>query len=118
MEDWLNRKRPGILGKEGAAIALNTFLADILNRPYDEDSFLGDAPDENDNGWVDGIGEGRTDEDTAYFRMSEVVDGYRKLASDIQNAKESLLMHPIQQILFMRQMEYYSLVRQMEYIEQ
>lgn len=81
MEDWLGRKRPAILGKEGAEIALERgekTLADILNRAdYDDDSF-GVAEDQlgDGNGWIDSIGEGRTDDDnlSAYFRMSEGAD--------------------------------------------
>ena len=81
IEDWLGRKRPGILGKEGAEIALERgekTLADILNRAdYDDDSF-GVVEDElgDGNGWIDHIGEGRTDDDnlSAYFRMSEGAD--------------------------------------------
>jgi hypothetical protein len=85
MEEWLGRKRPAILGKEGAAAALERgekTLADILNRAnhYDDDSF-GEEIDGDDvavggvlkDGWVEGVGEGRTDEDNLsfYLRMSE-----------------------------------------------
>lgn len=85
MEEWLGRKRPAILGKEGAAAALERgekTLADILNRAnqYDDDSFGGDSDTGGDamgvlvkEGWADGVGEGRTDEDnlSLYLRMSE-----------------------------------------------
>ena len=72
MEDWLGRRRPVILGKEGASAARDRgALADILN---DDNSFGGksDLEDEND-GWVEGVGEGRTDEAnlSGYFRFSE-----------------------------------------------
>lgn len=76
-EDWLGRKRPAILGKEGASAAHDRgqkTLADILNMD-DNESFGGDEEGESvsKGGWVDGIGEGRSDEDnlSAYFRMSE-----------------------------------------------
>lgn len=80
MEEWLGRRRPTILGKEGAEMALEKgekTLADILNRAdYDDDSFGAHdeaGPVENKGGWVEGIGEGRTDDDmlSCYFRMSE-----------------------------------------------
>lgn len=79
VEEWLGRKRPAILGKEGAAIALERgekTLADILNRAndYDDDDSFGAGSDSGSvKDWVDGIGEGRTDDDnlSAYFRMSE-----------------------------------------------
>ena len=85
IEEWLGRKRPAILGKEGAAAALERgekTLADILNRAnhYDDDSFGeeiggGDGPGTSaiKDGWIEGIGEGRTDEDnlSLYLRMSE-----------------------------------------------
>ncbi|KAL7579236.1 hypothetical protein ACA910_011397 [Epithemia clementina (nom. ined.)] len=72
MEDWLGRRRPVILGKEGASAARDRgALADILN---DDNSFGGKSDLEDDNdGWVDGVGEGRTDEAnlSGYFRFSE-----------------------------------------------
>jgi len=45
--EWLGRKRPAVLGKEGAEAALECgekTLADILNRAndYDDDSFGGE----------------------------------------------------------------------------
>lgn len=74
IEDWIGRKRPIILGKEGASAARDRgALADILN--MDENSFGGksDLEDAQDGGWVDGVGEGRTDEAnlSGYFRFSE-----------------------------------------------
>jgi hypothetical protein len=80
-EDWLGRQRPVILGKEGASAAADrggTTLADILNTATgDDDSFGGQSDVESaaDN-WVDGVGEGRTDEANlcGYFRMSEGED--------------------------------------------
>ena len=84
IEEWLGRRRPTILGKEGAEMALERgekTLADILNRAdYDDDSFGAQSEEgsiNNNKGvWVDGIGEGRTDDDmlSAYFRMSEGAD--------------------------------------------
>jgi len=83
MEEWLGRRRPTILGKEGAEMALERgekTLADILNRAdYDDDSFGAHSEEgtiDNKGGWVDGIGEGRTDDDmlSAYFRMSDGAD--------------------------------------------
>eukprot|EP00548_Thalassiothrix_antarctica_P010032 CAMPEP_0194158238 /NCGR_PEP_ID=MMETSP0152-20130528/75267_1 /TAXON_ID=1049557 /ORGANISM="Thalassiothrix antarctica, Strain L6-D1" /LENGTH=1319 /DNA_ID=CAMNT_0038867331 /DNA_START=220 /DNA_END=4179 /DNA_ORIENTATION=- len=82
MEDWLGQKRPAILGKEGAQVALERgekTLADILNcANNNDDDSLGGTGVEHDggNGWINGIGEGRTDEDnlSAYFRMSEGAD--------------------------------------------
>lgn len=81
MEDWLGRKRPAVLGKEGAEAALERgekTLADILNRAndYDEDSFGGESAADGTllkDGWVEGIGEARADEDnlSLYLRMSE-----------------------------------------------
>jgi len=76
IEDWFGRRRPVILGKEGASAARDRgALADILN--MDENSFGGksDLEDEND-GWVDGVGEGRSDEAnlSGYFRFSEGED--------------------------------------------
>lgn len=80
-EEWLGRCRPTVLGKEGAALALERgekTLADILSNAHgnEDDSFDGQSSEDFDNlkeGWVDGIGEGRNDEDnlSAYFRMSE-----------------------------------------------
>ena len=78
MEDWLGRRRPIILGKEGLAAAGDRgekTLADLLNQ--DDDSFGGksDLESEKDD-WVEGVGEGRSDEANlcAYFRMSEGED--------------------------------------------
>jgi hypothetical protein len=77
----LGRKRPAVLGKEGAEAALERgekTLADILNRAndYDDDSFGGESGGEGallKDGWVEGVGEGRSDEDNLsfYLRMSE-----------------------------------------------
>lgn len=77
IEDWLGRRRPLIFGKEGASVAKDRgekTLADLLNQ--DDDSFGGkgnDLESLKDDGWVDGIGEGRSDEAnlSGYFRMSE-----------------------------------------------
>jgi hypothetical protein len=75
-QEWLGRRRPLILGKEGVKSAEDrgaSTLADILAQP-DEDSFgNGEADDDLEVGWVDGVGEGQKDEDklSAYFRFSE-----------------------------------------------
>jgi hypothetical protein len=81
MEDWLGRKRPAVLGKEGAEAALERgekTLADILNRAndYDDNSFGEDSAEDGTvlkDGWVEGVGEARADEDNLsfYLRMSE-----------------------------------------------
>lgn len=68
-----------IVGKEGASAALDRgekTLADILNSG-DDDSFGGKSDLESaKDDWVDGVGEGRTDEAnlSAYFRFSEGED--------------------------------------------
>eukprot|EP00522_Entomoneis_paludosa_P008904 CAMPEP_0172451960 /NCGR_PEP_ID=MMETSP1065-20121228/9758_1 /TAXON_ID=265537 /ORGANISM="Amphiprora paludosa, Strain CCMP125" /LENGTH=3022 /DNA_ID=CAMNT_0013203931 /DNA_START=83 /DNA_END=9152 /DNA_ORIENTATION=- len=76
IEDWVGRRRPIILGKEGASAARDRgALADILN--MDENSFGGKSDLEDDNdGWIDGVGEGRSDEAnlSTYFRFSEGED--------------------------------------------
>ena len=80
MEEWLGRKRPAVLGKEGAEAALERgekTLADILNRnDYDDNSFGGESAVEDllvKDGWVEGVGESRSDEDnlSLYLRFSE-----------------------------------------------
>ncbi|GKY97024.1 hypothetical protein MPSEU_000661200 [Mayamaea pseudoterrestris] len=78
IEDWIGRRRPVILGKEGASAAKDRgeqTLANILNQ-NDEDSFGGSDIESVQDGWVDGVGEGRTDEAnlSAYFRFSEGED--------------------------------------------
>lgn len=79
IEEWLGRKRPVVVGKEGASAARDRgekTLADILNKE-EEDSFGGKSDLENEkDGWVDGVGEGRSDEAnlSAYYRMSEGED--------------------------------------------
>lgn len=76
LEDWLGRQRPVVLGKEGASAAKDrgeNALAGILYKD-EEDSFAGRSDLESvKDGWVDGVGEGRTDEAnlSAYFRFSE-----------------------------------------------
>jgi hypothetical protein len=81
VEDWLGRRRPVILGKEGASAAGDRgekTLADILNNDYDgDDSFGGKSDLESEkDGFVEGVGEGRTDESnlSGYFRFSEGED--------------------------------------------
>lgn len=78
IEDWLGRRRPGVIGREGAQIALERgekTLADILNRAndHDDNSFGGTVESGVASSWANAIGEGRTDEDnlSAYFRMAE-----------------------------------------------
>ena len=71
-EDWIGRRRPVVLGKEGASAARDRgALADILN--MEENSFGGKSEQDEDDGWVDGVGEGRSDEAnlSSYFRFSE-----------------------------------------------
>ena len=73
----MGRRRPLILGREGASAAKDRgekTLADILNQ--DDDSFGGTGDDlESVKGdtWVMGVGEGRSDEAnlSGYFRFSE-----------------------------------------------
>mmetsp|Transcript_9082 Transcript_9082/g.13252 ORF Transcript_9082/g.13252 Transcript_9082/m.13252 type:complete len:2301 (+) Transcript_9082:206-7108(+) len=82
MEDWLGRRRPGVIGREGAQIALERgekTLADILNRANEHDddgSFGGTVETGVASSWINAIGEGRTDEEnlSAYFRISEGAD--------------------------------------------
>ena len=75
--DWLGQCRPLILGAEGADAAADRgtkTLADILNKA--DDTFK-EEPDDlesvKEDGFLDGVGEGRTDESnlSAYFRMSD-----------------------------------------------
>jgi hypothetical protein len=93
--EWLGRFKPKILGEEGAALAAESgtkTLADILaaangknedakkkhNRDGDGDS------DCKGTAWVDGVGEGREDEDnlSAYYRFSEGDDEDRSWTTD------------------------------------
>eukprot|EP00977_Amphora_coffeiformis_P021910 scaffold10056_cov164-Amphora_coffeaeformis.AAC.7 len=75
VDDWLGRRRPIIIGKEGASAARDggeKILADLLN--MDDNSFGGKSDLESEkDGWVEGVGEGRSDEAnlSSYFRMSE-----------------------------------------------
>ena len=78
IQEWFGRRRPVILGKEGAKSAEDrgaSTLADILAQP-DDDSFGGDDNEDVEDGWVDGVGEGQKDEDklSAYYRFSEGED--------------------------------------------
>jgi hypothetical protein len=75
IQEWFGRRRPVILGKEGAKSAEDrgaSTLADILAQP-DDDSFGGESEEDFKDGWVEGVGEGQKDEDklSAYFRFSE-----------------------------------------------
>lgn len=107
MEEWLGRKRPAILGKDGAAAALERgekTLADILNRAnhYDDDSF-GEEIVRDDvavggalkDGWVVGIGEGRTDEDNLsfYLRMSEGAGTLQQLLTCMLSCRRCQLLN-------------------------
>jgi hypothetical protein len=78
IEEWLGRQRPIVIGKEGASAAKDKgekTLADILNQG-EEDSFAGSDIESVDDGWIDGVGEGRSDEAnlSAYYRFSEGED--------------------------------------------
>ena len=83
-EDWLGRCCPPILGKEGVAVAADTgehALADILARDGEEADAASVNSDKTSVGsrqtnWVEGIGEGRLDEDNLsfYIRFSEGAD--------------------------------------------
>ncbi|VEU44210.1 unnamed protein product [Pseudo-nitzschia multistriata] len=75
VQEWFGRRRPVILGREGAKSAEErgaSTLAGILHC-NDEDSFGGENEDTFKDGWVDGVGEGLNDEDklSAYYRFSE-----------------------------------------------
>eukprot|EP00986_Skeletonema_menzelii_P008117 scaffold3342_cov150-Skeletonema_menzelii.AAC.1 len=85
--DWLGRCRPTVLGKEGVAMAADTgerALANILLAAAQEDVDQGQGDNEsedasidgNKKNWVDGVGEGRSDEDnlSLYMRFSEGAD--------------------------------------------
>jgi hypothetical protein len=76
IQEWFGRRRPRILGKEGVKSAEDrgaSTLAEILAQPDDDSFGNGDADDDIEVGWVDGVGEGQKDEDklSAYFRFSE-----------------------------------------------
>ncbi|KAL7540930.1 hypothetical protein ACHAXR_010494, partial [Thalassiosira sp. AJA248-18] len=89
-EDWLGRCRPAVLGKEGVAIAADTgerTLADILSAAAQDDDEAADDGARSGNSvetsldsrlknWVEGVGEGRLDEDnlSLYIRFSEGAD--------------------------------------------
>jgi hypothetical protein len=58
--EWYGRRRPVVLGKDGAKSAEDrgaSTLADILHS-NDDDSFGGENDDDFKDGWVDGVGEG------------------------------------------------------------
>ncbi|KAL7430349.1 hypothetical protein ACHAXH_002811 [Discostella pseudostelligera] len=85
-EDWLGRCCPAVLGKDSVAIAATTgerTLADILSAAArDEEEFGAVAtgnelsPSSRKQRWVEGVGEGRSDEDnlSLYIRFSEGAD--------------------------------------------
>ena len=80
-EEWLGRRRPTVLGKEGAEMAAESgekTLADLLSAAaYDreDEKSTGDGAPGSAlaDGWVEGVGEGRSDEDNLalYLRFSE-----------------------------------------------
>jgi len=79
-EEWLGRRKPTILGKEGVELDAECgerTLADILAAADKDNDDKKDNSDSDTNsfkeGWVDGIGEGRTDELNLvlYMRFSE-----------------------------------------------
>ena len=81
-EEWLGRRRPTVLGKEGAEMAAESgekTLADILsaasNDREEEKSAAADGVPDSAlaGGWVAGVGEGRNDEGnlSLYLRFSE-----------------------------------------------
>ena len=78
LEDWFGKSRPLVIGKAGVSAASDrggTQLADLIYN--DNESFGDDEALEGENdGWIDGVGEGRTDEANlcGYFRMSEGED--------------------------------------------
>lgn len=84
IEEWLGRCRSNVLGKEGAELAAETgasTLADILAAANGKTDNKRQSSDDDSNnsfqdGWIDGVGEGRTDEDnlSAYFRFAEGAD--------------------------------------------
>lgn len=86
IEEWVGRVKPAKLGKVGAKIAaesgrtklLNILAAAARDREGNKSPF-GDEEDSNDSfkeGWIDGVGQGRSDEDnlTLYLRFSEGAD--------------------------------------------
>lgn len=81
-DEWLGKKRPSILGKVGAEIAAETGESTLLNilaaakcvTPTDEsDGNNLESKTFNKQGWINGVGEGRRDEDnlSLYIRFSE-----------------------------------------------
>jgi len=84
-DDWFGRCRPTVLGEEGVAMAADTgerALANILLAAAQEDVDEGQVDSEDAsvggkrNNWIDGVGEGRLDEDnlSLYMRFSEGAD--------------------------------------------
>ncbi|KAL7470716.1 hypothetical protein ACHAXS_010969 [Conticribra weissflogii] len=80
---WIGRYRPSLLGEEGVAIAADTgerTLADILSKAAQEEVNMNSEEESmsqrNDSIWVEGVGEGRQDEDnlSLYIRFSEGAD--------------------------------------------
>ena len=80
-EEWLGRRRPTVLGKEGAEMAAESgekTLADLLSaaaQDREDEKSTGDGAPGSAlaDGWVEGVGEGRNDEDNLalYLRFSE-----------------------------------------------
>jgi hypothetical protein len=102
-EEWLGRRRPTVLGKEGAEMAAESgekTLADILSeaaQDRDEEKSTGDGAPNSElaDGWVEGVGAGRNDEDnlSLYLRFSEgaeedcnLSDGFEDLSKYEQRA--------------------------------
>jgi len=90
VEEWLGRRRPVLLGKEGVAAAEGqgeTLLANILNKNNEEEDSKSGEESESDSpkkGWEEGVGEGRNDEDnlSAYYRFWEGEDEENPWRSD------------------------------------
>lgn len=75
IEDWIGRARPLILGSDGVSAANDRgqkLLADIQTDKSTEFD-TADGDEDKQTGWVEGVGEGRTNEANLsfYLRMSE-----------------------------------------------
>jgi len=84
IEEWVGRAKPAKIGKVGAEVAAESgerTLQDILAAakievPFDDDDDEEGSANSFKEGWVDGVGEGRTDDNnlTLYLRFSEGAD--------------------------------------------
>lgn len=82
VQDWLGRRRPVLVGKEGVAAAEERgegALANILDMDKDESTPGGEESDDDTSekkGWETGVGEGRLGEEnlSGYFRFWEGED--------------------------------------------